>query len=107
MPEISARIGVGTVLRVPEFRALWVAEAQSLLGDQLARVALVVLAFQQTGSPAVTGLIYALTFLPAVVGGAALSGLADRFPRRTLMIACDVLRAGLLAAMAVPGMPLA
>jgi MFS family permease len=103
----SARVGVGAILRVPEFRALWLAEAQSLLGDQLARVALVVLAYRQTGSPAVSALIYALTFLPAIVGGATLSGLADRLPRRTLMICCDVLRAGLLTAMAVPGLPLA
>ncbi len=107
MPDESVRDGVGTVLRVPEFRALWVAEAQSLLGDQLARVALAVLAYERTGSPAVTGLVYALTFLPAVAGGAVLSGLADRLPRRALMIWCDLIRAGLLAAMAAPGMPLA
>src|SRR4051812_31180366 len=106
MLDESVRVGVGAVLRVPEFRALWVAEAQSLLGDQLARVALAVLAYQRTGSPAVTGLVYALTFLPAIAGGAVLSGLADRLPRRALMIWCDLIRAALLAAMAAPGMPL-
>lgn len=96
-----------SVLRVREYRALWVAEAQSLLGDQLARVALVVLAYRQTGSPAVTGLIYALTFLPAIFGGVTLAGLADRLPRRTLMICCDLLRAALVACMAIPRVPLA
>lgn len=104
---MSERVGVGMILRVPEFRALWIAEAQSLVGDQLARVALVVLAYARTGSPAITGLIYALTFVPAIVGGATLSGLADRFPRRTVMVWCDVIRAGLVATMALPGLPLA
>jgi Major Facilitator Superfamily len=95
------------VLGNPEFRALWLAEAQSLLGDQLARVALVVLAYRETGSPAVTGLIYALTFLPAIFGGVTLSGLADRLPRRSLMIGCDLARAVLVASMAIPHVPLA
>jgi MFS family permease len=104
---VSGRGTTRSALRHPEFRALWLAEAQSLLGDQFARVALVVLAYRQTGSPAITGAIYALTFLPAIVGGAMLSGLADRLPRRGLMIWCDVIRAGLLVTMAIPGLPLA
>lgn len=107
MPEQSAPVRMRTIVRIPDFRALWVAEAQSLVGDQLARVALAVLAYERTGSPAVTGLVYALTFLPAIVGGATLSGLADRLPRRALMIWCDLIRAALLTVMAVPGMPLA
>jgi hypothetical protein len=100
------RVTFGAVLRVVEFRALWVAEAISLAGDQLARVAVSVLVFNRTGSASLTALVYALTFLPAIVGGALLSGLADRIPRRSLMIACDLIRAALLAGMAVPGTPL-
>lgn len=100
------RVTFATVLRVPEFRALWFAEAVSMAGDQLARVAVSVLVFNQTGSPALTALVYALTFLPAIVGGALLSGLADRIPRRSLMIACDLIRAVLLACMAIPDLPL-
>jgi MFS family permease len=100
------RVTFGAVLRVVEFRALWFAEAMSLAGDQLARVAVSVLVFDRTGSPSLTALVYALTFLPAVVGGALLSGLADRVPRRSLMITCDLIRAVLLAGMAVPDMPL-
>ena len=100
------RVTLFAVLRVAEFRALWIAEAQSMAGDQLARVALSVLVFDRTGSPSLTALVYALTFLPAIVGGALLSGLADRLPRRTLMIACDLIRAVLLAGMAFPATPL-
>lgn len=100
------RVTFGAVLRVAEFRALWIAEAQSMAGDQLARVALSVLVFDRTGSPSLSALVYALTFLPAIVGGALLSGLADRIPRRSLMVGCDLIRAVLLAGMAFHATPL-
>ncbi|MEP7020075.1 MAG: MFS transporter [Pseudonocardiales bacterium] len=102
----TQRVSFGAVLRIIEFRALWVAEAISMAGDQLARVAVSILVFNRTGSASLTALVYALTFLPAIVGGALLSGLADRFPRRSVMIACDLIRAALLVGMAIPGIPL-
>jgi predicted MFS family arabinose efflux permease len=94
------------VLAVGEFRALWAALMQSAVGDQFARVALSILVFARTDSAALTGLAYALTFLPTLVGGVLLSGLADRFPRRDLLVALDLARAALMAAMTVPGLPL-
>jgi MFS family permease len=100
------RPGFGEVLGVGEFRALWGAELCSILGDQFARVALALLVFQQTSSAGLTALTYALTFAPAVLGGALLSGLADRYPRRRVLVVTDLLRAALAGAMAVPGLPL-
>jgi predicted MFS family arabinose efflux permease len=100
------RVSFLDVLRVPEFRVLWLADAQSMAGDQLARVALSVLVFERTSSALLTALTYALTFLPALIGGALLSGLADRMPRRRVMIGADLIRAVLLGVMALPGMPL-
>lgn len=94
------------VLAVREFRALWLADAQSLVGDQLARVALSVLVYQRTGSASTTALVYALTFAPAILGGVMLGFLADRLPRRGLMVGCDLMRAVLVAVMALPGLPL-
>jgi len=88
---------------VAEFRWLWLAQLGSVIGDQLARVALAVLVFDRTGSAGLSAVTYALTFLPDIVGGPLLSGLADRYPRRRVMICCDILRALLLAAMAIPG----
>lgn len=67
-----------------EFRALWTAYALSVAGDQLAAVGLSVLVFDRTGSPAWAAATYAMTFLPDLTGGALLSGLADRFPRRRI-----------------------
>src|SRR6476619_7308614 len=94
------------VLRAPEFRAIWLADVQSLVGDQIARVALTVLVFARTGSAALTGITYALTYLPSVVGGAFLSPLADRYRRRAVMIWCDLSRMVLLVVMALPWLPL-
>lgn len=93
------------VLADAQFRALWAAQVLSVLGDQVARVALSVLVFDRTASPALTALTYALTFVPDLVGGPLLSGLADRHPRRATMIVADLARAALVALMALPGMP--
>lgn len=94
------------VFAVREFRALWVAQALSFVGDQLAQVALAVLVYERTGNALLTAATYALTYLPPIVGGPLLSGLADVFPRRTVMIVCDVVRAVLVALMAVLALPL-
>lgn len=100
------RATFGDVLRIPEFRAIWLADAQSVAGDQIARVSLAILVYQRTGSTGLTALVYALTYVPAIVGGATLAGIADRFPRRTVMICGDVIRAGLYALTAIPQLPL-
>ncbi|MGP3635186.1 MFS transporter [Streptomyces sp. 24-1644] len=94
------------LIRLSEFRALWAAYAQSVLGDQLARVALSLLVFERTESAGWTAATYALTTLPALLSGVLLSGLADRFPRRTVMIGCDLVRAVLIGLMALPETPL-
>jgi MFS family permease len=100
------RTAWASVLADREYAALWLAYALSLAGDQLARVALAVLVFDATGSAAATALAYAVTFLPWLVGGPLLAGLGDRYPRRTVLVACDALAAGLLAVMALPGVGL-
>lgn len=103
---VSERYSFRDVLAVAEFRALWSAEVVSVCGDQVARVALSVMVYERTSSAALTALTYALTFVSALLGGAVLSGLADRFPRRTVLIASDLVRAVLAGALALPGLPL-
>ncbi|MEV6259539.1 MFS transporter [Streptomyces sp. NPDC051784] len=98
--------GRGSLIRQREFRAMWAAFAQSVLGDQLARVALSLLVFERTESAGWTAATYALTSLPALLSGVLLTGLADRFPRRSVMIGCDLVRAVLVGLMALPSMPL-
>jgi predicted MFS family arabinose efflux permease len=94
------------LFRIRAFAVLYGAETLSIAGDQLARVALSVLVFQRTDSATATALTYAATFLPAILGGALLARVGDRLSRRTVMVSCDLVRAALFAAMAVPGLPL-
>lgn len=108
MLELAAeRATYRDVFSVPEFRSLWLAQLLSVVGDQLARVALTVLVYNRTHSPLLAALTYAVTIIPVFAGGVLLSGLADRFPRRAVMIVCDVARCGVVLVMAVPGVPLA
>jgi MFS family permease len=106
-PRDNTSVTFRDVFAVREFRALWAAFVLSLVGDQLARVALAYLVYRRTGNAFLTALTYAIGFLPWIIGGPLLSGLADRFPRRTVMIVADLLRAAIVGLMAVPRMPLA
>lgn len=101
-PSITFRSAFG----VGEFRALWLAQVFSLVGDQLARVALGVLVYARTSSALWTAVTYAISFLPWLAGGPVLAALADRLPRRAVMVVCDLARALLVAAMTLPGVPL-
>lgn len=89
-----------------EFGWLSVGEGASVFGDQLAKVAVAVLVFGRTGSAALAALTYALTLLPDLVAGPLLAPLADRFPRREVMIACASIQTVLAVIMAIPGIPL-
>ena len=105
-PPQASRSTFGGVFRVAEFRALWTAQVLSVAGDQLARVALTLLVFARTHSALLSAVTFAASIVPMSVGGVTLSGLADRLPRRAVMIVCDLSRAVLVAAMAWPGMPI-
>jgi MFS family permease len=95
------------VFAVAEFRALWLAQLLSVVGDQFARVALTVLVFNRTQSALLASVTFVVSVVPAFIGGITLSWLADRHPRRGVMIACDVIRCGLVLVMAIPAVPLA
>jgi MFS family permease len=93
------------VLVNSEFRALWAAQILSLIGDRLARVGLGWLVFARTGSALLTASVTAVMLLP-YLAGPLLSGIADRRPRRGVLVACDLARAAVVAAMLIPGVPL-
>jgi len=104
--EAAARATFRDVFAIGEFRWLWLAYLLSVAGDQLALVALTVLVYARTHSPLLTAVAYTVGFLPWLIGGSTLARLADRFPRRTVMIICDVASMVLVAVMAVPAVPL-
>lgn len=95
------------VFAAGEFRALWAAQVISFAGDQFAKVALALLVYGRTGSPALAAVTFASGTVAEFAGGLLLGWVADRFPRRAVMITCDVACAGLVLAMIIPGVPLA
>lgn len=107
----APRPGVRAVLREREYAGLLLARLLSDWGDHVARVALGAFVLERTGSALWSAAVFGVSYLPGVVGQAMLSPLADRLPRRALLVACDVLRAALVAVLllvlAVTGAPLA
>ena len=90
---------------VGEFRALFAAYLLSLIGDQLAKIAVAVLVFSHTGSALLSAASFGIGYLPWVVGGPFLSALADRYRRRAVMVTCEGARAALVGVLALPGIP--
>lgn len=78
----------------PDFSRLWLAQVISLLGDWFNTIALSALVSRYSGGSglAVSGLLLA-RFLPPLLVSPAAGVLIDRFDRRRVLIASDVLRA--------------
>src|SRR5262245_4847860 len=77
------------------FRLLFVATLGSLLGTWLATIALTVEVYDRTHSGTWVSALLIAVFLPTVLVGVLVGPLLDRLSRRGLMIASDVLRAGI------------
>jgi MFS family permease len=109
MTEAAAkrRVTFSDVLANREFRAMYIAQALSVGGDQLARFAVAVLVFNRSQSALLTAVSYAVSYLPWAIGGPLLSGYADRLPRRGVMVVCDLARLLLVLLLALPGLPIA
>lgn len=97
--------GYGAVFAVREFRAVFAAHLLSLLGVVVSELALTVLVYDLTGSPLLSALTFALGFLPYLVGGTLFAGVADRYPARRVLVTCDLICAGCVAVMVLPGTP--
>lgn len=73
------------VLRVPDFRVLWLATVANQLGVGMQQVVLGWLVFDLTDSSAMVGVVFALRAAPNLVVGFVAGAIADRLDRRTLM----------------------
>ena len=95
------------VFGLREFSVIFAANIVSMLGTVVAAVALTVLVYEQTRSPALAASVMALSFLPYLIGGTLLSAAVDRLPARRALVACDLASAAVVAIMVVPGVPVA
>ena len=90
------------ILKDRTYRRLFLAQVVALVGTGLATVALGLLAYDLSGGNAalVLGTIFAIKMVAYVTVAPVAAALAERLPRRTVLVALDLLRA--LVALSLP-----
>jgi predicted MFS family arabinose efflux permease len=79
-----------------DFQRLYSANAISLLGDWFNVVALFSLLLELTGKGEAVAIALLTRFVPSFFAGPAAGVLADRLPRRTILVSSDLFRAALV-----------
>jgi MFS family permease len=74
------------------FRLLWLGQIVSQLGDWFNYVALYALLFELTGSATAVASLMVVQMLPVALVGPSAGVIVDRFDRRRIMIAADLVR---------------
>jgi MFS family permease len=92
---------ISAALRYPSFRRLLSALAVSQIGDWLYNLSLVALVYDRTHSPLWAGVTTAARVVPIVALGPLGGVVIDRFDRRHVMIVSDLVRLGLMVALAL------
>jgi MFS family permease len=103
---IDRRMRILRPLRHRDFRMLWTGMTASLLGDGIFYVALAWQAYELSNTPTALSMIGVAMTVPHVVFLLAGGVVSDRFDRRKVMIAADLIRAvavGALGALALSG----
>jgi len=93
-------------LRDRNFRLLYIGQAVSLLGDGMVGVALAFGVLEVTDSASALGIVLAARMIPTVALLLAGGVIADRLPRRAVMVAADLVRLvshALMAALLISG----
>jgi MFS family permease len=88
--------GIREILRIPPYRRLLIGQAVSSLGDWVGTFAFVSRTFDLTGNPTAVGGVLVLRLLPPVFASPVGGVLADRLDRRTILVASNVVNAGLI-----------
>jgi MFS transporter, DHA3 family, macrolide efflux protein len=84
-----------SVFRNRAFTLMWSGQLISTIGTALSSLAASILVFRRTGSALSVGLMLMATAAPSLLVGLVAGVFVDRYDRRRIMIAADVLRAGL------------
>ncbi len=101
MASDASQRGMRAPFRHRDFRLLTAGLAISQTGDWLYNVALLVLVLRSTGSATWVAAAGIVRLLPYVLFGTLGGVVADRFPRKQVMIVSDLLRSGVMVLLAV------
>ena len=97
-PRGVSRPLTGALWRRPDFRRLWASQTISLLGSEITLLALPLAAIALGAGAKEMGWLTAIRFLPTLLLGLLVGAWVDRLPRRPLLIATDLGRGAVLAA---------
>jgi dTMP kinase len=102
---VGLRAKIKAVLRVRDFRKLWLSMTLSSFGDWLGLLAITVTATSLVDSFAgqnfALGAVLLFRLLPAILLGPLAGAFADRFDRRKTMVVADILRFALFASIPI------
>jgi len=88
-----APLGVRAILRIRDFRLLWLGQLISEAGDGLTNLTLLLLVNALTGSTAALAAMAIVLAIPPLTIGLVAGTYVDRIDRRRIMLASDLLRA--------------
>ncbi len=94
-------LGVRDILRIPDYRRLLGGQAVSDIGDGIVLLLLLLVINDLTGSPAALAGMAIAEAVPAFTVGLIAGVYVDRWNRRTVMLASDVLRAVIVMLFAI------
>jgi MFS family permease len=98
MTDDPNALGTRAVLRIPDFRRLWLAQSISDFGDGMTLTALLLLITTMGASTTALAIMSIALAVPTVTFGLVAGAIADRYDRRRIMLVSDTLRAVLVAA---------
>src|SRR5512146_2089335 len=81
------------IFRNRSFTLLWTGQLVSTIGSSLTSLAASILVFRLTGSAMSVGLMLMATAAPSLLVGLFAGVLVDRYDRRKIMIAADLIQA--------------
>ncbi len=92
-----ARTGYGALFRHADYRRLWTANAISLIGDAVTRIALPIYVYRITGSAAALGGTVVLQTLAASLIGLTSGVFVDRLSRKRILTIVPLIQAAMIA----------
>jgi len=98
--------GFGGAIASSGFKRLLAGQAVSSLGDWVATLAFIAAAFALShGNQTAVAVVLVLRLVPPIFAAPVGGVLADRLSRRTIMVACDISRAALIAVVPFVNLP--
>jgi len=95
-PSQPRKIGLMDLLKIRDFRLLWIGQVISNFGDSMTNLALLLLVNELTGSTGALATMAVVLALPTLTIGLVAGVYVDRMDRKMVMVVSDIIRAALV-----------